>query len=195
MARAACGADVVIAVNIQTPLLKREDITSAIGVLGQLVNLLGKVTVDKQLATLTARDVLVSPDLGDVSAASFERAPQAIEIGEAAARAMSDSLARYSVSETQFAQWRAKQAAPGVGLGAVDTIEFDGVRRTNAQVLEQTVLLRGRAARSTRTASRATCAGCTGAATSTRSTTASSRAAASARCCSPSASATGLWTA
>ena len=142
VARAACGADVVIAVNIQTPLLKREDITSAIGVLGQLVNLLGKVTVDKQLATLTTRDVLISPDLGDVSAASFERAPQAIEIGEAAARAMRDSLARYSVPETQFAQWRAKQAAARVGLGAVDRIEFAGVQRTNAQVLEQTVLTR-----------------------------------------------------
>ena len=44
-ARKLC-ADVVIAVNISTPPLKRNEITSALSVVGQLVNFLGKQTVD-----------------------------------------------------------------------------------------------------------------------------------------------------
>jgi NTE family protein len=47
-ARKLC-ADVVIAVNISTPPLKRKDLTSALSVAGQLVNFLGKQTVDEQL--------------------------------------------------------------------------------------------------------------------------------------------------
>jgi NTE family protein len=52
-ARKLC-ADVVIAVNISTPPLKRSEITSALSVAGQLVNFLGKQTVDEQLKSLTS---------------------------------------------------------------------------------------------------------------------------------------------
>ena len=45
-------ADVVIAVNISTPPLKRQEITSALSVAAQLVNFLGKQTVDDQLKSL-----------------------------------------------------------------------------------------------------------------------------------------------
>jgi predicted acylesterase/phospholipase RssA len=62
-ARKLC-ADVVIAVNISTPPLKRSEITSRLSVAGQLVNFLGKQTVDEQLKSLTSRDVLIAPELG-----------------------------------------------------------------------------------------------------------------------------------
>jgi len=39
--RKLCG-DVIIAVNIGTPPLKREEITSALSIVGQLVNLLAR---------------------------------------------------------------------------------------------------------------------------------------------------------
>jgi NTE family protein len=48
----ATCADVVIAVNISTPSMKRDEITSVVSVVGQLVNLLGKEKVDRQLAGL-----------------------------------------------------------------------------------------------------------------------------------------------
>jgi NTE family protein len=76
-ARKLC-ADTVIAVNISTPPLKREEITSAVSVSLQLINLLGKANVDRQLASLGQNDVLIEPQLGDISAASFERAADAI---------------------------------------------------------------------------------------------------------------------
>src|SRR6185436_6677736 len=90
-ARKLC-ADVVIAVNISTPPLKREEITSALSVSLQLVNLLGKATVEAQLKDMRPTDVLISPELGDISSSSFDRSKDAIRIGEEAARAMSESL-------------------------------------------------------------------------------------------------------
>lgn len=92
-ARKLC-ADVIIAVNISTPPLKRDEITSALSVSLQLINFLGKQTVEQQLKSLTDRDVLISPELGDLSAGNFGRADDAIRIGKEATHAMGDALRR-----------------------------------------------------------------------------------------------------
>ena len=137
-ARRLCG-DVIIAVNISTPALKREQITSGLSVAGQLLNFLGKVNVERQLASLGARDVLIAPDLGDVSAANFERSADAIGIGEEATRALSTSLKRYSLPPEQYAALRRRQVAERKALGAVDEIRFEGLHRTNPAVLRALV--------------------------------------------------------
>ena len=134
VARKVC-ADVVIAVNISTPALKRSEITSALSVAGQLINFLGKVNVDEQLKSLGSRDVLIAPELGDISAGSFERAADAIRIGEEAARAMAAQLQRYSLPPEQYAALRRKQVRERKDLGMVDEIRFEGLKRTSPEVL------------------------------------------------------------
>ena len=133
-ARKLC-ADVVIAVNISTPPLKRKEITSALNVATQLVNFLGKQTVDDQLKGLGKQDVLIEPDLGDISAATFDRSVEAIKIGEQATRAMADSLKRYSLPPDQYAALRATQTAERKALGTVTEIRIEGLERTNPEVL------------------------------------------------------------
>jgi NTE family protein len=133
-ARRLC-ADAVIAVNISTPPLKRADLTSALTVAGQLINFLGKQTVDAQLKSMTANDVLIEPALGAISAASFARARDAIRIGEEATRAMAGALERYRVPPEQYAALRARQLAERKVLGVVDEIRFEGLERTNPAVL------------------------------------------------------------
>jgi NTE family protein len=137
-ARTLC-ADVIIAVNISTPPLKREELNSALSVSLQLVNFLGKHTVDQQLKSLTGRDILITPDLGDISSGSFDRAKDAIRIGEEAARAMADVLRRYSVGPAEYAELRGRQVAASKGLGTVDEIRFEGLERTNPEVLRSLV--------------------------------------------------------
>ena len=137
-ARKLC-ATVVIAVNISTPPLKREQITSAFSVSLQLLNFLGKQTVDQQLAGMGPRDVLIAPDLGDISAGSFERAAEAIGIGEAAARAMAEQLKRYSLPPDQYAALRKRQVREPQGPGTVDEIRFEGLQRTDPELLRALV--------------------------------------------------------
>ena len=137
-ARKLCG-DVIIAVNISTPPLKRSEITSALSVAGQLVNFLGLQTVQDQLKSMTSRDVLIAPDLGDISAAKFDRSADAIRIGEEATRKLADSLKRYSLPPEQYAALRSKQVAVAKPLGTVDEIRFVGLERTNPEVLRALV--------------------------------------------------------
>jgi NTE family protein len=132
--RKTCG-DVVIAVNIGTPPLRREEIGSAFTVVAQLINFLGKSTVDRQVASLGPRDVLIEPQLGDISSGCFDRAVDAIAIGESAARAASASLRRYSVSPGEYAALRATQVAAVAQHDPVDEIRIEGLERTNAEVL------------------------------------------------------------
>jgi NTE family protein len=137
-ARSLC-ADVVIAVNISTPPLKRSELNSALAVAGQLVNFLGKQTVDDQLKRMGPNDVLIEPDLGDISAVKFDRSADAIKIGEEATRAMADRLRRYSVTPEQFAAIREKQIAETKALGTVDEIRIEGLERTSPEVLRSLV--------------------------------------------------------
>ena len=134
LARKVC-ADVVIAVNISTPPLKRNEITSALTVTAQLINFHGKSNVDGQLKSLGSGDVLIEPDLGDISAGSFERSADAIRIGEEATRRLADSLRRYSLPPDQYAALRERQVREPKGLGTVDEIRFEGLQRVNPETL------------------------------------------------------------
>ena len=134
LARRLCGG-VIIAVNISTPALKREEITSAFTTGTQLINFLGKANVERQLASLGPRDVLIAPDLGDISAGSFERAADAIRVGENAARSLAESLRRYSLPPGEYEALRRRQVPERKAAGSVDEIRFAGLERTNPEVL------------------------------------------------------------
>ena len=69
-ARKAC-ADVVIAVNVGSPLLPRDRLNSALGITLQMVSVLTEQNVRVSLASLRPSDVLIEPELGDFSAAQL----------------------------------------------------------------------------------------------------------------------------
>lgn len=134
LARQSC-ADVVIAVNIQSPLFTREQLGSALSITGQLINLLGKSSVDAQLATLGEHDILITPNLGDITSADFDRQSEAIAIGEAAALEMAPALARLSASLGDYLAHRAARPATHGSLGTVDELRFEGLQRVNPAML------------------------------------------------------------
>ena len=139
VARKLCG-DVIIAVDVGTPPRARKDITSGFAIIGQLANLQGKEAVDRQIASLTRRDVLIQPKLDDLGVGSFDRMQEAIVLGEAAARSQADSLRRYSLPEQQYAALRDKQVrVRGQSLGRIDEVRFEGLERTNAAVLGRVI--------------------------------------------------------
>ena len=137
--RKLCG-EVIIAVDIGTPPRERKDINSGFAILGQLANLRGKEAIDRQIASLGPRDVLILPQLGGVSVSSFDRMQEAIASGEAAARSQADVLRRYSLPEPQYAALREQQVrARNNSLGRIDQIRFEGLARTNAAVLARVI--------------------------------------------------------
>ncbi len=128
------GADVIIAVNLGTPLMKREELTSIVGVTAQMLNILTEQNVRASLASLRPTDILIEPELGDFSATDFDHLPQTIPIGEAAARKVADRLAALALPAPAYAQLRAtQQALPPPDLRPVDEIRFAPLRSVNPE--------------------------------------------------------------
>jgi len=72
------GADIVIAVDISTPLLSQAEIDSVLLITSQLTGLMTRGNVEEQIATLTEKDVFIVPDLGEVSTTDFKEFAKAI---------------------------------------------------------------------------------------------------------------------
>ena len=88
------GADIVIAVDISSPLLKEEQLTSIISVTEQLTNFLTRRTTELQIESLGSDDILIVPELGDFSSADFEEAEDIVHLGyEAAVQAQNELMA------------------------------------------------------------------------------------------------------
>jgi len=99
------GADVIIAVNLGTPVGGREMLTSALGMAQQMLNILTEQNVQRSLRELGPNDVLITPDLAGVQFMSFDQVPRSVAAGSAAARAKADRLARWSVDAREFADF------------------------------------------------------------------------------------------
>jgi NTE family protein len=117
------GADVIIAVNVGVPLLKKEEIDDLMDITGQMFNLLFDANVKQQLSLLKEGDILIYPDLGQNSTGDFSKAYENLCIGEKTARAQQEELARYSISPEAYKEYVAKQRRDPAEELKIDFIE------------------------------------------------------------------------
>jgi NTE family protein len=128
------GAQRLIVVNIGTPLSKRAMLTTLTGVTAQMINILTEQNVRQSLASLTPQDVLIAPDLHDLTAADFDRAAEFMNLGEAQAEAMVLRMQDLKLSEADYAKWKAQRAqrvmTPSPPLSFV---KFEGSKITHPE--------------------------------------------------------------
>ncbi len=130
----AMGADVVIAVNVGTPLLKREELNGIGGVVGQMLSILTEQNVNDSLASLKPTDILITPELEGFSTGDFDNLKQIAPLGEPAARKVADRLARLSVPAAEYAALRQRQLVEVVpDLRPVDDIRFENLALVNPE--------------------------------------------------------------
>ena len=133
----AMGADIVIAVNIGTPLMSRSQLSSLLGYTAQTINILTEQNVRAQLASLRPTDILISPDLGELTFIDFAKAPQFIALGEKAAEGMRDKLAALSESPTTYVAFQSSLLVPVEETPkTLDFIRIEGTEYANPKVLE-----------------------------------------------------------
>jgi NTE family protein len=106
------GADVVIAVDIGSPLRPLDALASPTDVMQQMIGILIHQNVERQREQLGANDVLIEPELGSLSFTDFANARQAIAAGEAAAIAALPKLRHLALSPADYAVYRAAHATP-----------------------------------------------------------------------------------
>lgn len=106
------GANVVIAVDIGSPLRPLDALASPADVMQQMIGILIHQNVERQREQLQAGDVLIQPALGSLSFTDFANASQAIAAGAAATRAVLPQLQHLALSPADYAAWRAAHGTP-----------------------------------------------------------------------------------
>jgi NTE family protein len=101
------GADIVIAVDIGTPLKHADELDSMAAVTSQMIRFMMARNVDAQKATLRATDILLEPELGPLSFSDFGAMKLGVEVGREAAKQASARLAALSPGAAEYASWRA----------------------------------------------------------------------------------------
>jgi NTE family protein len=139
MAR-AMGADIVIAVNVGTPLAPENELGSSLGVAQQMLRILTEQNVQRSLQDLRPDDILISPDLAGVSFMDFRAHERAIQVGVDAARHMAAPLQALSLPPERYAAYerarlsRAAQASVALPL-PLARIEVQGPDHINPAAL------------------------------------------------------------
>lgn len=129
----AMGADVVIVVNIGTPLAARETLSSVGGLTSQMINILTEQNVQRSLASLGARDVLISPDLGPLTSGDFNRVRELIDRGERGTLPLTRRLEALALDAPAYAQWRETRPRAVAPESRLSFIRFEGTEVSNPQ--------------------------------------------------------------
>jgi predicted acylesterase/phospholipase RssA len=82
----AMGADIVIAVNVASPLATRAELGSVGGLTAQMISILTEQNLQRSLASLRPSDVLITPQLGRLDASDFTKVRALIDLGDAGAQ-------------------------------------------------------------------------------------------------------------
>ena len=136
------GAEVFIVVDVGSGLASRDKIKSALDVSGQLANFMFTLNSEQQLKSLTARDVLVRPALGDIGGGSFDRAAEAIPIGEASARAAREALLRYSVGPEEYARHLAQRGYGRPGPSVIEFVRIENHSRVSDAIIADKISIK-----------------------------------------------------
>ena len=95
------GADIVIAVDISSPLLNEGELKSVLSVTEQLSNFLTRKNTQQQINSLGATDILIVPELEGFSSADFDAVGQLADIGYDSVMVRSEDFASLSTATEQ----------------------------------------------------------------------------------------------
>ncbi len=137
--RDRCGAQVVIAVNVGSPLLRSSEIGGLLSISSQVVSILTEQNVTQSLAKLKPTDIYLQPNLEGLTSSDFNRSGEAADRGRESAEAVIAVLRTLSVNERAYAAWRKRWVPPSLPLQAVDAIEIAGLQTVNSAAVSRYV--------------------------------------------------------
>lgn len=129
------GADILIVVGFPEQLKQRKELNSGVSIVLQSIDLLVAQNSRLQLKSLRSGDIYIEPVLGDLGAGSFERAGEAIPIGDKAARAVAARLLPLAREPDGSRVAVARPAAP-----QSDAIKVNFIRINNKSRLSDDII-------------------------------------------------------
>jgi len=137
--RERCGAEVVIAVNVGSPLLPPDQVGSLLSVSAQMVNILTEQNVTRSRALLHDADVYIRPALGDITSGNFDRNADAAERGREAALAVRERLQSLAVSRAAYNAWWGQIARADLPAPQVDAIDIAAMPRLDTRLVARDI--------------------------------------------------------
>ena len=133
-------ADIIIAVDVGTPLKPREELDSMLDMTGQMFSILAEKDTKEQVKTLTESDVYIRLLLPGVSGGDFLQCPDICETGYSNALDYVSVLQSLSVDEAEYDTFLARQrrsAVPPLPVSEV-TLAYTGTvsRKTLADNIQ-----------------------------------------------------------
>ena len=122
------NVDILIVVDVGFPLLPRERLSSAPVISNQMLAILVRRDSQRQKATLTDRDIVIDPPLGEASSFDFGSVEQNIAAGESAARALAARLSQLAMTPDQHRAYVARREAARLQPPTIDFVETEGNR-------------------------------------------------------------------
>jgi len=128
-------ADHVIVVNLVEPDADPKKIQAATQLISRAMDVMIIANEELQLASLKPGDVRIDVIMGDITTADFERVPETVPLGVAAARGMAEELQKYSVPEAEYTAWRTRVTQSQKMDGYLADVRYEGLDRVNPQYL------------------------------------------------------------
>ncbi len=133
----AMGVDLVIVVDVGSPLAQRGKLTDVTAISNQMLAILLRRNAEEQLATLGPRDILIEPPLGDASSFDFGAVARYISVGEAAARTAVEQLAPLAVSAEQMQRYQQRREALRLPPPVIHFVQAEGGSDAYSQSLDR----------------------------------------------------------
>jgi len=133
----AMGVDLLIVVDVGAPLQQRAKLTDVTSISNQMLAILLRRNAEQQLATLSPRDILIAPPLGDASSFDFGAVARYISVGEAAARTATQQLAPLAVSGGEMQHYQQRREALRLPPPVIQFVQAEGGSEQYSQSLDR----------------------------------------------------------
>ena len=132
----AMGADIVIAVDVGTPLSTLDEGASVLVFADQMASLMTVRNTRASIASLGPRDILIQPEFGDaVHTTDFKKVPEALAIGQKAMLPMEAKLAALSRPAADYQLQMSAQTKRNSTPPVIDFIRLENKSRYSDAML------------------------------------------------------------
>jgi NTE family protein len=131
------NVDVLIVVDVGFPLYSRDKLGSAPVVSNQMLAILIRRDSQRQRATLTEKDIVIDPALGDAPSYDFAIVKRAVKLGEEAAWKSQPRLAQLSLTDQEYQYYANRRDAARADPPHIDFVHVEANSRRYAYPLHK----------------------------------------------------------
>ncbi len=130
------GADIVVVIDVGTSPFDEKELNSPLKITNQMLTILINTQSKHKKQLMSADDILITPELGQLSSRAFEKSSQAIAIGEHTTRKSISELSRLSLGYEEYADYRRSLQNNLVDLPVITQVTVENQSRLSPRIIQ-----------------------------------------------------------